>query len=191
MPQWGADNANTAQEPSWGYLADQFRGSQANVNPTSRGWEVTYPNGMTEVLVAIGGLLTSLSVASVRDISGAVGHSNNETLKVFVQMNYGVVIADANSANVYVVASSDVANTANLNLVYVPSLSTPESGELVFQKANVDLSGYGANAHFTIGTLSTLHGAVGVVARKPTHDPTLTAANSAPFTSGNVVITTV
>ncbi len=190
MPMWGADNANTSQEPSWGYINDQFRGSQNTVIADSRGWSISHEWG-DETIVAIGGLSTVLSAVTFEDISGTVGHSNNETLAMRVRTNYGVQITDANTANVYIVAITDVANTSNVFLAYSAADSTPESGELVFKKTALDLSGYGANAHFTVNASSTLHHNAAVVARKPTHDPTLSTANGTTFTaSANVVITT-
>jgi len=190
MPQWGADNANTAQEPSWGYINNEFRGSQNTVSATVSGWGIVHPWG-TETVVAIGGLTTTLAAVTFENISGNVGHTASETLAIRIRTNYGVQITDANTANVYVVAISSVANTANVNLAYSAADSTPESGELVFKKT-LDLSAYGAGATFTVNASSTLHGAVGVVARKPTHNPTLSTANGTTFAaSANVNITTV
>jgi hypothetical protein len=192
MPQWGSDGANTAKAPTWGYIANQFHGSQANVQPGSTGWEIVHPWGR-ETVVAIGGLLTSLGVGVVVNQSGVVGHTAAEIIKVMLRMSEGVRVVDANSANVYVVAISNFANTPNVNLLYSAVDSDPGAGELVFKSAPVDLTAGGAGKTLTINSTSTIHGAVGIVARQPTTGAQ--AANGTLLASSvantNIVITTV
>jgi hypothetical protein len=135
-----------------------------------------------------------LSVGYVLNQSApVVGHSNNETVTVFVQMNEGVTITDANTANVYIVLIGTNANangnavSTNVNAAYVASLSVPESGMLVFQKTGVDLSAMIANSTLVLNATSILHHANAAVARQSDHNPTLNTANATPF--GNVGLT--
>src|SRR5579885_1422484 len=115
---WGADGSDTANNApnggAWDYLANMMGGEAANVQPTERGWEVEHAGGMKEVIVGIGGLVTSVAVSFVQDRSGNVVANTAQVLSAFVQTNYGLNLGSANLANVWIVAISNDANVANV-----------------------------------------------------------------------------
>ena len=160
---WGNDSLGANSEPAWNYLNNEMRGSQANVVATGSGWAVVHPWGV-ETIVAIG----ELSNTSVYPAFGVVrynsnsapAHSNNESIRVSVQLSAGAKVMDANTANVYITAIGNDANTANVNLIYKPLLSDPGAGELVFEATGIDLTTNQGDT-LTVNSSSTLHGAGG------------------------------
>jgi hypothetical protein len=170
---WGNDATDPANNApnggAYGYLTNMMGNEAANVQPTASGWEVEHASGMKETLVAIGGLKSNLVVAAVVDYSGVVGHSNSEHIGMLVRTNYGIQFPPTvNTANLWIVAISNDANIANVNLLYVPANSHPESGELFFQSAATDLSNATANTtKLTVNSTSALHGAASFVPRQP------------------------
>jgi hypothetical protein len=189
---WGSDGSdianNAPNEAGWDYLAEQFRGTQANVQPDASGWVVEHEWG-AETIVAIGGLVTTLLVLNVQNYSANglnLANTTGQIIKLFVTMNRGVV-PDANLANVYIVAISNDANVANVNLVYSDPSSNAKSGELIFVSAAFDASNASINGFSTtlaVNSTSALHGVV--LPRLPIVGAV--AANGTPFSS-NLVFT--
>jgi hypothetical protein len=189
---WGNSSLNANDAPEWNYLNNEMRGSQANVVATGSGWAIEHPWGpggasVAETVVAIGDLANTTThpafgVVRYALLSAAPGHSNSEHIKVFVQLNKGVEVQDANTANVYIAAVGGDANTANVNLVYQPAQSDAKAGELVFEVSAKDLSAYITGETLTINSSAVLHGAGGAFksVRKP---------NYALVLSGSLVIT--
>ena len=184
---WGNSSLNANDAPEWNYLNNEMRGSQANVVATGSGWAIEHPWGpggapVAETIVAIGDLTNTteypaFGVVRYDLVGNQPGHSNSESLTVRLQLNKGVAVQDANTANVYIVAIGNDANTANVNLVYQPALSDAGAGELVFQATGVDLS-LNQTDTLTVNSTSTLHGAGGafVSKRKPSYALTLTGS---------------
>jgi hypothetical protein len=185
---WGNSSLNANDAPEWNYLNNEMRGSQANVVATGSGWAIEHPWGpgggpVAETIVAIGGLSDTAQYPAFGVVRYALqsaqpGHSNSEHIKVFVQLNKGVEVQDANTANVYIVAIGGNANTGNVNLVYQPAESDPKAGELVFEVSGADLSLDITGETLTVNASSVLHGAGGAFKslRKPNYTLALTGS---------------
>ncbi len=172
---WGSDPAGANDAPAWNYINNEFRGTANVVSATPSGWAIQHPWGpggsnVAEVVVAIGELANtavygSFGVVRYSSLLAAPGHSNNEHIKVLVQLNAGAVCFDANTANVYIAAialDGNAAPSTNVNLLYKPLLSDPGAGELVFEAVAVDLSLEGTGGQLVINSSAVLHGAGGV-----------------------------
>jgi hypothetical protein len=193
---WGADPTDTANnKPSgsggWDFLVNQMGNNFGNVVAANSGWQSNTLGGPIETLVAISGLGLSLTVASVENLSGIIHKAAGQVLKIRVRTNQGVNVGSANLANVWVVAISNDANVANVNLLYVAAESVPESGELVFASAatSLTLGNTSPATTLTINSISVINGNAQVKPRKPTHG-TVNAATTIGGTA-NVVNTVV
>lgn len=196
---WGNDQSNALDVPDWEYLSLNTKltgGAAANLGASGSGWTSQMPGaegvGHGEILVAVGGLkMPAIVVSFMNLMSTTPANVANSMIAVQVQMNQGVVVTDANAANVYIVAiGSDPANlavaVANVNLLYVAGKSQPESGVLWFETDGVDLTTDIANDTLTINSTSTFHG---VVASRKKKGPALTLVNATAIGGNGLVIT--
>ena len=92
-------------------------GTTPNTYPTESGWRLVVP-GAQEILVALDGLeMPNVVAVFGTNLSGTTLNATGQLLRVQLQLNQGVVVTDANAANVYIVAQGS-GLTANANLVY-------------------------------------------------------------------------
>lgn len=165
------------------HIAETPAGANANVYATSQGWARQAPGANAEILVSLGGLkMPSVTMLTITDESGVVGHSNSEIIQLRMQLSSGVNPPD-NTANVWLLMIGN-ANTANQNIAYSAALSSPEKGVLVF-RSTVDLSLETAADTLTVNSTSTFHGAANLYVRRQKGTPV--AAST--VLSGNTVIT--
>lgn len=149
-------NLNTAAKADWAFT----------VNATSGGANFTNYDAIKDrnnSAINVSSTLVGSSVLAIDEykpgvapegiVSGAApSPAANQTLSVTVNFNEAVSVTGSPSV---VAVSDNVAVVANQTLVYYAAGSNTAAGNLVFRKANVDLTGANS-AVFTIDNASTL-----------------------------------
>ena len=148
MAQWGSDT-NNESKPRWKFLERDL----ANVFATPKGWVRRLP-WVDDILVAIGGLSTKLGTPTVTSavFRANVVNRSTQTLGVDVLFNEPVTVSGTPTLQ----AIGTMA--ANVTLSYVAGKSTPNTGKLVFENTNVNLSSATGEHAFTVNTTSVLSG---------------------------------
>ena len=141
MPLWGATDADESA-PKWLTTAEK-----KEVSATTRGWEVEAGSAMTgndntsaqrEVLVAIGGLATSLGQATVASVdwnTTTADKSDGFTLSVTVRYNEAVTVNTSGGTPTLAVTNSNAGSGSGRGPHSLSYASGSGSNELVFTLA--------------------------------------------------------
>ena len=141
MPLWGATDADESA-PKWLTTAEK-----KEVSATTRGWEVEAGSAMTgndntsaqrEVLVAIGGLATSLGQATVASVdlnTSTADKSDGFTLSVTVRYNEAVTVNTSGGTPTLAVTNSNAGSGSGRGPHSLSYASGSGSNELVFTLA--------------------------------------------------------
>ena len=141
MPLWGATDADESA-PKWLTTAEK-----KEVSATTRGWEIEAGSSMTgndntsaqrEVLVAIGGLATSLGQATVASVdwnTTTADKSDGFTLSVTVRYNEAVTVNTSGGTPTLAVTNSNAGSGSGRGPHSLSYASGSGSNELVFTLA--------------------------------------------------------
>ena len=141
MPLWGATDADESA-PKWLTTAQK-----KEVSATTRGWEVEAGSAMTgndntsaqrEVLVAIGGLATSLGQATIASVdwnTTTADKSDGFTLSVTVRYNEAVTVNTSGGTPTLAVTNSNAGSGSGRGPHSLSYASGSGSNELVFTLA--------------------------------------------------------
>ena len=141
MPLWGATDADESA-PKWLTTAQQ-----KEVSATTRGWEVEAGSAMTgndntsaqrEVLVAIGGLATSIGQATIASVdwnTSTADKSDGFTLSVTVRYNEAVTVNTSGGTPTLAVTNSNAGSGSGRGPHSLSYASGSGSNELVFTLA--------------------------------------------------------
>ena len=141
MPLWGATDADESA-PKWLTTAQK-----KEVSATTRGWEVEAGSAMTgndntsaqrEVLVAIGGLATSIGQATIASVdwnTTTADKSDGFTLSVTVRYNEAVTVNTSGGTPTLAVTNSNAGSGSGRGPHSLSYASGSGSNELVFTLA--------------------------------------------------------
>lgn len=141
MPLWGATDADESA-PKWLTTAQK-----KEVSATTRGWEVEAGSAMTgndntsaqrEVLVAIGGLATSIGQATIASVdwnTSTADKSDGFTLSVTVRYNEAVTVNTSGGTPTLAVTNSNAGSGSGRGPHSLSYASGSGSNELVFTLA--------------------------------------------------------
>ena len=141
MPLWGATDADESA-PKWLTTAEK-----KEVSATTRGWEIEAGSSMTgndntsaqrEVLVAIGGLATSIGQATIASVdwnTSTADKSDGFTLSVTVRYNEAVTVNTSGGTPTLAVTNSNAGSGSGRGPHSLSYASGSGSNELVFTLA--------------------------------------------------------
>ena len=141
MPLWGATDADESA-PKWLTTAEK-----KEVSATTRGWEIEAGSSMTgndntsaqrEVLVAIGGLATSIGQATIASVdwnTTTADKSDGFTLSVTVRYNEAVTVTTSGGTPTLAVTNSNAGSGSGRGPHSLSYASGSGSNELVFTLA--------------------------------------------------------
>ena len=141
MPLWGATDADESA-PKWLTTAQK-----KEVSATTRGWEVEAGSAMTgndntsaqrEVLVAIGGLATSIGQATIASVdwnTSTADKSDGFTVSVTVRYNEAVTVTTSGGTPTLAVTNSNAGSGSGRGPHSLSYASGSGSNELVFTLA--------------------------------------------------------